>query len=104
MTTYDIFDNTSRASLLQQGACIEQLRAVLLKVGLWVGEGDTQTLELTNDANLSLFVLDDHVAWASILLCSSSALDNGAAFRRRAVRNPSFDDDVSCKGTKRVRR
>lgn len=97
-TTYDVFNDTGGASLLEQRAGIEQLSTVLLKVSLWVGLGDAQALELANNADLSGFVLDDHVAWTSILLSGRSALDDGASLGLGSVRDPSLDDDIAWHG------
>ena len=59
--TYDIFDNTSRTGLLKEGLNVEQLRSVALNVGLWIFLRDTETLELSDDAHLHGFVLNDDV-------------------------------------------
>ena len=93
--TYNVFDNTSGTSLLNEGARFKELSSVLLKVLLWVSLGNTEALELTNNSDLNWFVLDDDVAWCLILLSSSSALNDGSAFSLGSVWDPSFDDDVT---------
>ena len=93
--TYDVFNNTSTASLLNKRGRVKELSSILLKVGLWVSLSNTEALELTNNANLNGFVLDDDVAWSSISLSSTSTLDDGSSFGLSSVWDPSFDDDVT---------
>ena len=94
-STYDIFNNTGTASLLDERSSIEELSTILLEVLLWVSLSDTEALELSDNANLHGFVLDDDVAWCSIGLRSRSTLDDGSSFRLCSVRDPSLDDDVT---------
>lgn len=93
--THDIFDDASSASLLNKSLSVEQLRAVTLKVSLWVFLTDTQALELTDNTNLHWLILNDDIAWLRVVLGGLSALNDGLSFGRGAVRDPTFDDDVT---------
>jgi hypothetical protein len=64
---------------------------------LWISLSNTEALELTNNAYLTRFVLNDYIAWTSILLSSCSTLYNCTTFGLSSIWNPSFDDDVTYK-------
>ena len=93
--TYDIFDDTSGTSLLNECAGFEEWSSVLLDISLWVSLSDTESLELTDNTNLNWFILDDDVTWSSISLSSSSTLNDCFSFSLSTIWNPSFDDNVT---------